>query len=125
MYLTLYANEKGELFDYPGKGMLGQTGQEWVVPEENEMILLPKGASLVTVPENIPVSIDSKGRITCFDVDPINSGQKAYAVARLSFRRVLPVHYYQPVLAAIIRLIFLCWVMQRLDLRMKRYMLQQ
>ncbi len=82
MYITLYANEKGELLDYPGKGMLGQTGQKWVIPEDNEMIPLPKGASLVTVPGKIPAAINSAGRLICLEKGPI-IGQKVYAVAAL------------------------------------------
>ena len=61
MFLTLFANERGELMEYPGIGMLGRSGSDWVVPEEIEMIPLPRGASLVSVPGCIPVGLDSEG----------------------------------------------------------------
>lgn len=83
MYLTLYTNEKGELFEHLGMGLLGRSGREWVVPEDNEMILLPEGASLVTVPCHIPVGIDKKDKLSYFEDAPYNKGEKAYAVAAL------------------------------------------
>ena len=54
MFLALYANENNELLEHPGVSMLARTGTTWVEPEEEEMIPLPKGASLVTVPHCIP-----------------------------------------------------------------------
>jgi hypothetical protein len=56
MYLTVYANKNGEVLDYPGLSMLGRSGLSWMVPEEAEMIPLPKGASLVSIPAHIPVA---------------------------------------------------------------------
>lgn len=82
MFLVLYANEKNELLEHPGVTMLGRTGTTWVEPEEQEMIPLPKGASLVTVPYSLPVGLD-QDRLTYFESDPSGRGQKAYAVAAL------------------------------------------
>lgn len=82
MFLALYANEKNELLEHPGVSMLGRTGTNWVEPEDQEMIPLPKGASLVTVPHYIPVGLD-EDRLTYFEFDPSGRGQKAYAVAAL------------------------------------------
>lgn len=82
MFWALYANEKDELLEHPGVVMLGRTGANWVEPEEQEMIPLPKGASLVTVPHCIPVGLN-QDRLTYFESDPSGRGQKAYAVAAL------------------------------------------
>lgn len=82
MFQALYANEKNELLEHPGVAMLGRTGTSWVEPEEQEMIPLPKGASLVTVPHCLPVGLE-QDRLTYFESDPSGRGQKAYAVAAL------------------------------------------
>lgn len=82
MFLALYANENNELLDHPGVSMLGRTGANWVEPEEQEMIPLPKGASLVTVPRYIPVGLE-EDKLTYFEFDPSGRGQRAYAVAAL------------------------------------------
>jgi len=82
MFLTLYANENNELLEHPGVAMLGRTGSDWVEPEEGEMIPLPKGASLVTVPNCYPVGLE-QDRLAYFDSDPSGCGRKAYAVAAL------------------------------------------
>lgn len=83
MYLTLYANEKAEVLEHPGISMLGRTGQEWVSPEEEEMIPLPKGASLVSIPYHIPVGLDRNDNLSYFELDPVSSQIKVYAVAAL------------------------------------------
>ncbi len=59
---TLYANEKDELFDEPGLQMLARSGMEWVSPEPDEMIPLPKGASLVRIPTHRAVGLDTRGQ---------------------------------------------------------------
>lgn len=82
MFLALYANETNELLEHPGVGMLGRTGDNWVEPDAEEMMPLPKGASLVTVPQHIPVGMDGD-RLTYFESDPSGRGQRAYAVAAL------------------------------------------
>ncbi len=62
--LTLYANDKGEIFESPQLGMVARSGMDWVVPEPGEMMPLPRGASLVSVPGHIPVGIDKKGQVS-------------------------------------------------------------
>ena len=83
MYLSLYANEKGEVLDHPNILMLGRSGNEWLLPEAGEMMPLPRGSSLVRIPGNIPVGLDMKERLAYFEYDPMVSGQRAYAVAAL------------------------------------------
>lgn len=61
MFLTLYANYRGEILEIKDLGMLGQSGPNWVEPEEKEMIPLPEGASLVTIPDFQPVGLDAGG----------------------------------------------------------------
>jgi len=57
-WLPLFANQKGEVMELPGLTMLGRSGTQWVVPEPSEMMPLPTGASLVSIPGRIPVGWD-------------------------------------------------------------------
>ncbi|PKM78808.1 MAG: radical SAM protein [Firmicutes bacterium HGW-Firmicutes-15] len=81
MFLTLYANDKGEIIERHKLGMLGRSGMDWVVPEQGEMIPLPNGASLVSVPGHIPVGIDENDCLS--NVTSANGARKAQAVAAL------------------------------------------
>lgn len=57
MYLTLFADQCGQVREHPELKMLGRTGSDWVEPAPGEMIPLPKGASLVVLPEHYPVGM--------------------------------------------------------------------
>ncbi|MBO8157960.1 radical SAM protein [Thermosyntropha sp.] len=83
MYLTLYATEKGEVLEHPGVMMLGRSGNEWLVPEEMEMIPLPKGASLVAIPDCLPVGLGLDERVVAIEKDPYNVRKKVSPVAAL------------------------------------------
>ncbi|MDR1159793.1 MAG: radical SAM protein [Syntrophomonadaceae bacterium] len=58
----MYANDRGELLDDPGLQMLGGSGGKWVTPDPAEMMPLPEGASLVTVPQQRAVGLDGYGK---------------------------------------------------------------
>lgn len=83
MFLTLFNNQKGEVLEHRGLTMLGRSGSEWVEPEPEEMIPLPRGASLVTLPGHIPVGLDKSERLTYCETDPSHSSQRVFAVAAL------------------------------------------
>jgi len=83
MFLTLYADEKGQLLDFPMKTMLGRSGFQWIEPLEEEMIPLPEGATLVTLPGHYPVGINEKEKITVLDEVPGYKSEKINAVAAL------------------------------------------
>ncbi len=83
MYLTLYANAKGEMFEDASLQMLGRTGNQWVIPEDYELIPLPKGASLVSVPVHYPVGLNREDEITLLDKNPFNAQEPVSAVAAL------------------------------------------
>lgn len=82
MFLTLFANDKCEVLEYPGIGLLGRSGSDWVVPEDKEMIPLPRGASLVSIPGCIPVGLDADDQLTYFEWAPGSDGE-IQAVAAL------------------------------------------
>ncbi|MEN6348365.1 MAG: radical SAM protein, partial [Syntrophomonas sp.] len=94
MYNTLYTNEKGEILENSDLSLLGQSGGDWVAPEDEEMIPLPKGASLVRVPYHIPVGLDSHDRPVCQDTKK----EQGWAVAAL-----LPQGFTRTLLPACVR----------------------
>ncbi len=83
MYLSLYANEKGEILEHRKMTMLGRSGMGWVVPEEEEMIPLPKGASLVSITGHIPVGMNLQEKLTYLSHDPVDKKSPVSAVAAL------------------------------------------
>jgi pyruvate-formate lyase-activating enzyme len=95
-FLALYANEKGEVIEHPRWNMLGRSGMEWVEPEREEMIPLPRGASLVAVPGQVPVML-AGDRVRPFGATP--DGRAVQAVAALlpqGFTRTLLPAYVRP-----------------------------
>lgn len=91
MFLTVYANEKGDALEHPGMTMLGRSGMEWVEPAMEEMIPLPKGASLVSVPGHVPVGLDVQADLQYFTHEPDGSGavQAVAALLPQGFTRTL------------------------------------
>ncbi|MGI6413560.1 MAG: radical SAM protein [Syntrophomonadaceae bacterium] len=82
MFLTLYSNQKGQILEHPEFEMLGRSGNQWVVPDRYNMIPLPKGAALVSLPNQIPVGI-ANGSLKGLDSDPLHPGRQVNAVAAL------------------------------------------
>lgn len=81
MYLTLYANCRGEVLEYPDMIMLGRSGNTWLLPEDTEMIPLPKGASLVALPSCLPVGLNDREEVFAREKD--EEGREVTAVAAL------------------------------------------
>ncbi|WP_054693527.1 radical SAM protein [Syntrophomonas palmitatica] len=82
MYFTMYANSRGEVIEHPGLEMLGRSGGQWISPAPDEMIPLPRGASLVSLPGFLPVGISVKQNTECLETEPV-SGEPVLAVAAL------------------------------------------
>jgi pyruvate-formate lyase-activating enzyme len=82
MYLTLFNNQAGEVLEHQAMTMLGRSGSDWVQPEAPEMIPLPRGASLVTLPGYIPVGLIN-GELSYCATNPLDPSQKVSAVAAL------------------------------------------
>lgn len=83
MFFTLFANQKEEALEHPEILMLGRSGLDWVEAEPAEMIPLPKGASLVSLPGFIPVGMDRQGNMQYFTHHPGDSSEPIMAVAAL------------------------------------------
>lgn len=95
-WLPLFATEGGDLLEFPGLEMLGRSGNQWVVPEPGEMMLLPKGASLVAVPGQLPVGWDGH-RPRLLDHKPTRpSVQAVAALLPQGFTRTLLPAYVSP-----------------------------
>ncbi|NSW82088.1 MAG: radical SAM protein [Syntrophothermus sp.] len=84
MYLTLFADEKGRVFEHPQLQMLGRTADSWALPKRGEMMRLPSGASLVMVPQHYPVGWDpEQGKPVLLEANPYSGRGRVYAVAAL------------------------------------------
>lgn len=95
-FLALYANQKGEVLEHPRFGMLGRTGMEWVEPEREEMISLPQGASLVSIPGHIPVAFDNDQVKTFRSALNCQTTQAVAALLPQGFTRTLLPAYVSP-----------------------------
>lgn len=80
---SLYANNRGEVLEHPDFFMLGRSGTHWLVPENYEIIPLPKGSSLVSIPGTIPAGLGRDDKVTAIERDPADPGQSIQAVAAL------------------------------------------
>ncbi len=83
MFFALYADDEGRLMDCPTVAMLGRSGSQWLEPEKQEMIPLPAGASLVSLPGYLPVGLDEKGDIFLIEQIPGQPTRGINAVAAL------------------------------------------
>ncbi|MBW2519595.1 MAG: radical SAM protein [Deltaproteobacteria bacterium] len=59
-FLTVVADEQGEVFELPELLLAGMNGYSVVRPEEPEMIPLPSDSRLFTIPHTPPVGFDPK-----------------------------------------------------------------
>lgn len=53
-----FANCDGTVYDHPSLRMAGRSGDSLVVPEEGELVPLPEGSQLFTMPGRLPVGWD-------------------------------------------------------------------
>src|SRR6056297_411817 len=65
--LTLVADAQGEVFEHPDLLLAGMNGTDLVTPEAVELIPLPEGSRLFTIPGTPPVGIDRRSgrQVTC------------------------------------------------------------
>ena len=54
-FLTVVADEQGEVFEHPELLLAGKNGWRVVRPEAAEMIPLPEGSRLFTIPQTPPI----------------------------------------------------------------------
>ncbi|MFA5881647.1 MAG: radical SAM protein [Eubacteriales bacterium] len=81
MFQLLYADQKGRMYEHPHLLAGGRTGNIFTEILEGEAIPLPEGASLVLIPEGIPIGIDRMGKFTSLYTD--GRGKPVFAVGAL------------------------------------------
>lgn len=59
-FLTLVADESGEVFEHPELLLTGMNGMQVRRPDAEELIPLPDGSRLFTIPDTPPIGLDRK-----------------------------------------------------------------
>jgi len=76
----VYANSRGEIFDYPGLRMAARQGLEFVRINPSDLIPLPPGSELFVLPGTIPVAWDEfQQDFVLFDPGVVQSDINAVA----------------------------------------------
>ncbi len=93
----VFADCDGKIFDHPSLGMVGRSGDTFVLPEQAELVALPKGGQLFTMPGRFPVGWDEEeGKFVVLDeVEPGAGETHCLAVAAF-----LPPGYVRTLLPA-------------------------
>lgn len=87
MLTSLFADDRGEIFDAPGWGALGQSGRNVVPCNKADMIVLPPGSELMYLPGRTALGFKRQGPV------PMGRGRQAVAA-------ILPVGYTRLLLPA-------------------------
>lgn len=58
----VYADPQGQIYDHPFLTMAGMSGPQPVLPEEIELIPLPEGSRLFTIPDTPPIAWDGSSQ---------------------------------------------------------------
>jgi molybdenum cofactor biosynthesis enzyme MoaA len=79
----LYADAGGNIYDHPTLCMAGMSGPETVLPEEVELIPLPEGSRIFTIPSTPPIAWDSRQNLFV-TVDSIRQGKRRLSIQAVS-----------------------------------------
>ncbi|MCI5147206.1 MAG: radical SAM protein, partial [Candidatus Electrothrix sp. AR3] len=80
--VLLFANAKGEILEYDGLEMAGASGNTFFRPQATELVELPAGSELFTLPGRLPVGIETEnGEAVLLDSNPYEDNQEISAVA--------------------------------------------
>jgi pyruvate-formate lyase-activating enzyme len=78
----LFATRTGEILDYSGLYMAGSAAGHFFKPHRHELIELPPGSELFTLPGRLPVGIEPEGdEPALLDMNPYQPGEPVQAVA--------------------------------------------
>lgn len=58
----VYADRQGQIYDHPFLTMAGMSGPEAILPESIELIPLPEGSRLFTIPDTPPIAWDGRAK---------------------------------------------------------------
>jgi len=79
----LYADAKGNIYDHPELCMAGMNGPEAVLPESVELIPLPEGSRIFTIPDTPPMAWDEK-RKQFVTLDSVREGKRRVPIQAVS-----------------------------------------
>ena len=78
----VYANNRGEIKDFPGLGMAGRSNRWFFQPRPEELIPLPAGSDLFVLPGRLPIGIDpNSNEPALLDCSPDDPREGIQAVA--------------------------------------------
>ncbi len=78
----VFATASGEILDYGEMGMAGNAAGHICAPQLTELIELPPGSELFTLPQRLPVGIEwDTGEPALLDTNPLHPGEPVHAVA--------------------------------------------
>ncbi|WP_456431702.1 radical SAM protein [Thermosulfuriphilus sp.] len=85
----VFANKKGEIFEFPGLLALGRSGYDLLLPQKEDFIPLPYGSELFVLPDRHPIGLDPEsGEPVALTENPYSASEPALAVAAF----VAPAH---------------------------------
>ena len=59
----ILSDPEGNIFDHPSLNLAGRNGNQFVLPSSSELVPLPKGSQLFTLPGRVPVGWDEERRV--------------------------------------------------------------
>ncbi len=78
----VFANQHGEILDYDGLQMAGAAAGQCYPPDTEDLIELPAGSEIFTLPGRLPVGIEPEtGEFALLDENPYQPGEAVQAVA--------------------------------------------
>lgn len=93
----IFSDSQGNLFDHPSLKLSGRSGDRFLLPHPSELVPLPKGSQLFTLPGRIPVGWDEE-RGTFVSSKKVKAGRKE--VDSTAVAAFLPPGYVRTLLPA-------------------------
>jgi pyruvate-formate lyase-activating enzyme len=93
----ILSDSKGKVFDHPFLKMAGRSGDQIVLPSFSELVPLPMGSQLFTLPGRIPIGWDEEGR-KFTSSDKVRMGRKEIECTAMA--AFLPPGYIRTLLPA-------------------------
>ena len=78
----VFADKKGNILDFPDIDMAGASNSDYLAPALSDLIPLPEGSEIFTLPDRLPVGWDSAAdEAVLLQENPYQSGETVQAVA--------------------------------------------
>ncbi|NWG01728.1 MAG: radical SAM protein [Syntrophaceae bacterium] len=71
----IFSDPHGNLFDHPSLRLTGRSGDRWLLPDPSELVPLPKGSQLFTLPGRIPIGWDEEKK-SFLSLEKVKIGRK-------------------------------------------------